>query len=60
MAVLFRERSEACKPPACEHCREPMYCLRIERDKLFWRCRYCYSMSYVYIRRETAVLSNHG
>ncbi len=52
MTILFRLRNEAGKPPKCEHCREPMRCFRIERDKVFWRCTYCFTMTYVYIRYE--------
>jgi hypothetical protein len=55
MAVLFRLRAAASKPPSCEHCREPMRCVRIERDKVFWRCRFCYTMTYVYIRHEASI-----
>lgn len=58
MAILFRVRSEAGKPPNCEHCHEPMRCLRIERDKVFWRCQFCHVMTYVYVRPQRALIAS--
>lgn len=55
MAVLFRTRVQAGVPPACERCHEPMRCMRIERDKVFWRCSFCFTMTYVYIKAEMAL-----
>jgi hypothetical protein len=52
MAIIYRLRSQMSKPPKCEQCHEPMRCLRIERDKTFWRCSFCYCMTYVHVKEK--------